>query len=114
MCALCQDADIRDEKLAVEEKLSLESTKPWVTCPEAVLLTYNGRLFEIGVDPTALSPGVHYAEVYGSDVKSPWRGPLFRVPITVCIPTEVSGMVCMPTESRKFHCMDGSKICANT
>lgn len=90
-----QDADIKTEKLAVEEKLSLESTKPWVTCPEGLLMTYNGRSFEIGVDPTALSPGVHYAEVRGVDMKSPWRGPLFRVPITVCIPTEVSRTIFM-------------------
>lgn len=39
--------------------------------------------FELRVDPTQLPPGLHYAEVHGSLPDQAWRGPLFRVPITV-------------------------------
>lgn len=42
--------------------------------------------FSIVVDPTNLCDGMHYYEVYGIDCKAPWRGPLFRVPITVTKP----------------------------
>lgn len=85
-----QDADVRKEKLAVEDRIRLVSSADWVTCPEGLLVTYNGRSFKIGVDSTHLSPGVHYAEVHGSDTQYPSRGILFRVPITVCIPLQVS------------------------
>ncbi|GMH33052.1 hypothetical protein BSKO_00886 [Bryopsis sp. KO-2023] len=85
---LHEDADVRDEKLAIEDRLSLKSTQPWLSCPEALLLPHNGRAFEVKVDPTGLKEGVHYAEVQGSDVAAPWRGPLFRVPVTVVVPGE--------------------------
>jgi tripeptidyl-peptidase-2 len=35
------------------------------------------------VDPSKLSDGLHYYEVYGIDCKAPWRGPIFRIPITI-------------------------------
>jgi len=39
--------------------------------------------FELRVDPSSLPPGLHYAEVHGLLPDQEWRGPLFRVPITV-------------------------------
>lgn len=41
------------------------------------------------MDPTTLDDGLHYFEVYGLDSKSPWRGPLFRIPITITKPQTV-------------------------
>lgn len=41
------------------------------------------------VNPTNLSNGVHYYEVYGVDCKAPERGPLFRIPITITKPVPV-------------------------
>lgn len=35
--------------------------------------------------------GVHYAEVTGTDSENEWRGPLFRVPVTVLVPEPVKG-----------------------
>lgn len=46
-------------------------------------------LCSVIVDPTSLGDGLHYYEVYGIDCKAPWRGPLFRVPITITKPTTV-------------------------
>lgn len=54
--------------------------------PQLLLLHHNGRGFEIKVDPTGLPPGLHYTEVLGVDSAADWRGPLFRVPITVIKP----------------------------
>jgi hypothetical protein len=45
----------------------------------------------IVVDPAKISSGLHYYEVYGIDYKAPWRGPIFRVPITVIKPITLSG-----------------------
>jgi len=85
---LHEDADVKTEKLNIEDKLSLESTIPWVTCPEGLLLTHNGRSFEVSVNPTGLPEGLHYAEVLAYDMLARWRGPLFRVPITVAMPVQ--------------------------
>lgn len=85
----CQDADVKSEKLAIEDRMKLVATADWVTCPEGLLVTYKGRAFDIEVDSTQLPPGVHYAEVQATDVQHPARGILFRVPVTVCIPIEV-------------------------
>ncbi|KAK6155687.1 hypothetical protein DH2020_009935 [Rehmannia glutinosa] len=44
---------------------------------------------DIIVDPTTLSNGLHYYEVYALDCKSPWRGPLFRIPVTITKPQSI-------------------------
>ncbi|KAH6555217.1 hypothetical protein KP509_1Z272900, partial [Ceratopteris richardii] len=74
-----------------EESIKLETKNPeWVRCPEYMLLTHNGRSFNIVVDPTRLTPGVHCSEVSGFDCKSSWRGPVFRIPITILKPVELT------------------------
>lgn len=83
---LHRDADVRDEKLAVEERLALRTTAPWVTAPASLLLPHNGRQVDVHVDTAALDEGVHYAEVEAWDMAAEWRGPLARVPVTVCVP----------------------------
>ena len=45
----------------------------------------------IVVNPANISSGLHYYEVYGIDYKAPWRGPIFRVPITVIKPITLLG-----------------------
>lgn len=74
----------------MEEHLSLASSAPaWASCPSHLLIHHSGRGFEIRVDPSSLPPGLHYAEVIATDDTAPWRGPLFRVPITVIKPLTV-------------------------
>ncbi len=73
------------QRLAVSETLELKSTAEWVQCGELLHLTHGGNRFEVFVDPTQLKPGVHYAEVQGSEKDQP-GGPVFRLPVTVIIP----------------------------
>ncbi|KAG2715893.1 hypothetical protein I3760_03G100000 [Carya illinoinensis] len=85
-----EDASNLEELVPFEECIELHSSeKAVVRAPEYLLLTYNGRSFNIVVDPTNLSEGLHYFELYGVDCKAPWRGPLFRIPVTITKPMAV-------------------------
>ncbi|XAR53659.1 Tripeptidyl-peptidase II [Bertholletia excelsa] len=79
-----EDASNLEQLVPFEECIELRSTgKACVKAPEYLLLTHNGRSFNVVVDPTSLSEGLHFYELYGIDCKAPWRGPLFRIPITI-------------------------------
>ncbi|XP_027363708.1 tripeptidyl-peptidase 2-like isoform X2 [Abrus precatorius] len=79
-----EDASKLEELAVFEECIALHSSdKTVVKAPEYLLLTHNGRTFNIFVDPTNLCDGLHYYEVCGTDCKAPWRGPVFRIPITI-------------------------------
>ncbi|XP_027110305.2 tripeptidyl-peptidase 2 isoform X1 [Coffea arabica] len=85
-----EDASNLDQVVPFEESIELHSTNEAVVrAPEYLLLTHNGRTFSIIVDPTNLSEGLHYYEVYGIDCKVPSRGPLFRIPVTITKPKVV-------------------------
>ncbi|XP_019058062.1 PREDICTED: tripeptidyl-peptidase 2-like [Tarenaya hassleriana] len=74
-----------------EECIELASTDEGVVrVPKYLLLTHNGRSFDVVVDPTNLSNGVHYFEVYGVNCKTPERGPVFRIPVTIIKPITVT------------------------
>uniref|UniRef100_A0A2P2LLV1 Tripeptidyl-peptidase 2 isoform X2 n=1 Tax=Rhizophora mucronata TaxID=61149 RepID=A0A2P2LLV1_RHIMU len=80
-----------EELVPFEECIELHSSeKAVVRTPEYLLLTHNGRSFNIVVDPTKLSHGLHYFEVCGIDCKAPWRGAVFRIPITITKPMSVN------------------------
>lgn len=82
-----EDASNLEQLVPFEECIELHSTGAAVVrAPEYLLLTHNGRTFNIVVDPSKLGDGLHYYEVYGIDCKAPWRGPVFRVPITITKP----------------------------
>ncbi|KAL9662725.1 hypothetical protein QQ045_027559 [Rhodiola kirilowii] len=79
------------ELVPFEECLEIVSTDPAIVkAASYLLLTHNGRSFNVVVDPTKLSDGLHYFEIYGVDCKAPWRGPLFRIPVTITKPTTVN------------------------
>ncbi|WRX16951.1 Peptidase S8/S53 domain - like 10 [Theobroma cacao] len=85
-----EDASKLEELVPFEECIELHSSDNTVVrAPEYLLLTHNGRSFNIVVDPTKLNDGLHYYEVYGIDCKAPSRGPLFRIPITITKPKVV-------------------------
>ncbi|GAB4814120.1 hypothetical protein N2152v2_001166 [Parachlorella kessleri] len=90
---LKEGSDTKSEKLAVETKLVLRSTVPWVKAPKLLLMHHGARNLEtedveesVQVDPTALPDGLHYGEVQGFDATAEWRGPLLRIPVTVIKP----------------------------
>ncbi|RXI08399.1 hypothetical protein DVH24_022543 [Malus domestica] len=79
-----------EDLVPFEECIELHSSeKAILRAPDFLLLTHNGRSFNIVVDPTNLSEGLHYFELYGVDCKAPWRGPLFRIPVTITKPIAV-------------------------
>ncbi|XP_078427505.1 tripeptidyl peptidase ii [Wolffia australiana] len=79
-----EDANKLEQLVPFEEYIQLHSTESSIIqIPEFLLLTHNGRTFSIVIDPSKLKEGLHYHEVYGTDCRAPWRGPLFRVPITI-------------------------------
>ncbi|KAB1210686.1 Tripeptidyl-peptidase 2 [Morella rubra] len=85
-----EDASNLDDLVPFEECIELHcSEKAVVRAPEYLLLTHNGRSFNMVVDPTNLGDGLHYFEVFGIDCKAPWRGPLFRIPVTITKPMAV-------------------------
>ncbi|KAK1307536.1 hypothetical protein QJS10_CPA09g01678 [Acorus calamus] len=60
-----EDASNLEQLVPFEECIQLHSSeKSVVRTPEYLLLTNNGRTFNIIVDPTDLSDGLHYYEVY--------------------------------------------------
>ncbi|XP_062222524.1 tripeptidyl-peptidase 2 [Phragmites australis] len=81
-----------EQLVPFEECLQLHSTDSSVVqIPEYILVTHNGRSFNIVVNPANISSGLHYYEVCGIDYRAPWRGPIFRVPITVIKPITLLG-----------------------
>ncbi|KAK1382100.1 hypothetical protein POM88_019835 [Heracleum sosnowskyi] len=85
------DANNMEQLVPFEECIELHSTgEAVVKAPGFLLLTHNGRTFNIVVDRTNLSDGLHYYEVYGVDYNAPWCGPLFRIPITITKPISIA------------------------
>ncbi|GAU32394.1 hypothetical protein TSUD_44370 [Trifolium subterraneum] len=73
-----EDADKFEDLVVFEECIELHSSDNTVVKAPDIL-----------VDPSNLCDGLHYYEVYGIDCKAPWRGPLFRIPITITKPVAV-------------------------
>ncbi|QDU98736.1 S8 family serine peptidase [Lignipirellula cremea] len=73
------------ERQSLDMRFRLRPTADWVRCGEFLAMNSSGRRFEALIDPTALAPGAHYAEIEGIDTAHPERGPVFRVPVTAII-----------------------------
>ena len=80
----------------------LSTTARWIQAPDRTLIMHGGRGFDIRVDPTGLSPGLHTAEVWGRDQNAADSdgGPLFRFPVTVVVPEPpVAPVASMPAST---------------
>ncbi|KAJ3325037.1 tripeptidyl-peptidase II Tpp2 [Blyttiomyces sp. JEL0837] len=77
-------------KLQYEAQVALVSTQQWISAPEFVMLANSGRQFMISVDPTELDAGFHFGEILGYDTNQRSAGPLFRIPVTVCKPDNLT------------------------
>uniref|UniRef100_A0A914NZ10 Peptidase S8/S53 domain-containing protein n=1 Tax=Panagrolaimus davidi TaxID=227884 RepID=A0A914NZ10_9BILA len=70
-------------------KLSHGSEKDFIKFPKYCQIPSSN--FNIHVDPTFLEAGkVHYAQIIGINPENPKLGPLFRIPITVIIPEQIT------------------------
>ncbi|BFZ00765.1 hypothetical protein BsWGS_03804 [Bradybaena similaris] len=79
-------------KIQFQVAFCLTCTQAWVQLPTSFLLMNASRSFNIKVDPRGLPEGVHYAEIRAYESCNVERGPLFRVPITVIIPTRITDL----------------------
>ena len=80
-------------KIDFEMKCNMKCDESWVTIPEHLLLTNNGRSFKVAVDPTGLPPGLHTAQVCGTDSDHPESGVVWYLPITITKPMDVERIV---------------------
>ncbi|KAL7749119.1 hypothetical protein RI367_005524 [Sorochytrium milnesiophthora] len=78
--------DSNNDKLDFDMRLALVATKPWVKAPAFVHFNTGGRTVPIQVDPTALAPGLHVAEIQAWDTANHDKGILFKIPVAVCKP----------------------------
>ncbi|XP_046339901.1 tripeptidyl-peptidase 2-like [Haliotis rufescens] len=78
------------EKIEFNIQFSLVCEASWVQCPAHLELMNVSRTFSVKVDPRGLPEGDHFTEVCGYDVQNIQKGPLFRVPITVIVPSRVT------------------------
>lgn len=70
---------------ALQLKAALLTSAPWIVAPEFLHFGGNGRSFEIHVDPTKLTTGLHSGSVKGYDSEKPGHL-LFEVPVVVTKP----------------------------
>ncbi|KAK2143639.1 hypothetical protein LSH36_824g01029 [Paralvinella palmiformis] len=80
----------QQHKIEFNVRISLVSTVTWAACPTHIVLMNQARAFSLKVDARGLPPGAHFGQILGFDVSCPAKGPLFRVPITVVVPVELS------------------------
>ncbi|KAJ3351651.1 tripeptidyl-peptidase II Tpp2 [Allomyces javanicus] len=81
-------------KLAIDLRLALVATAPWVRVPAFATLTHEGRGIPVEVDTPALGTGLHVAAIEAWDTTAPKsKGPLFTVPVTVCKPVRITDTV---------------------
>ena len=81
----------KKDMIDFETKFKLVSDQPsWASSATNFVVASKVREFKVTIDTSELAPGEHYAHIYGYDAKSPERGPLFRVPISVTKPAPMS------------------------
>jgi tripeptidyl-peptidase-2 len=81
-------ADNLTVRAAFEDRLTLHSTAPWLSCPAALTLTHGGRAFALKADLTGVAPGeMRCAEILAvASGAAGALGPVFRVPVTLVRP----------------------------
>ncbi|KAI6191117.1 Tripeptidyl-peptidase 2 [Aphelenchoides bicaudatus] len=78
-------------KIGFERKIALVSNAPYIHHTNFLFVSNKTAPFQLRVDPTGLEKGkVHFTEVVGFDTENHALGPLFRLPITIIVPEEIS------------------------
>ncbi|OQV18364.1 Tripeptidyl-peptidase 2 [Hypsibius exemplaris] len=83
--------------------LVLSSSEDWVHSSEFIDVSTGKKGFKVEVKTSGLRPGLHTASVHAHDATKPEKGPIFSVPVTVCVAdrkvdwtVEQSGVVFKP------------------
>lgn len=92
-----------DRKINFQMSLCLTSDVSWVLVPKYLELMYMARNFNIKVDPSGLSPGVHTTTVRAYDVKNTAKGPVFTFEVTVVRPVKTDGSGSLSYENVNFN-----------
>ncbi|XP_055333690.1 tripeptidyl-peptidase 2-like isoform X2 [Paramacrobiotus metropolitanus] len=66
--------------------VALSTTADWVRSAEFVTISTGKKTFKAEVKTSHLAPGLHTASILGHDARYFDKGPVFVVPVTVCIP----------------------------
>lgn len=77
-------------KIAFKMRLTLICNAAYVSCPSHLDMSNMARSFFIRIDSSGLTTGVHSASIDAYDVTCVEKGPVFRVPITIVQPQEVT------------------------
>lgn len=79
------------KKINFNIKVILSCKGQFVRCPSHLDLSNLARVFAIKIDSSGLPEGVHHTVINGYDSSCVNKGPIFRIPITVVVPSEVMG-----------------------
>lgn len=79
-----------DKKIYYNQKFVLTCCSTYVVHPTHLDLSYGSRMFQINIDTSTLPLGLHCTYLMGFDVKCVEKGPVFKVPILIIQPKEVT------------------------
>ncbi|KAI1720264.1 subtilase family domain-containing protein [Ditylenchus destructor] len=78
-------------KVAFNRHVILSCNDSYIKHPKVLELMNEKRVIQVRIDASGLEKGIiHYSEIRGYDSDNPQLGPLFRVPVTVVVPLEVT------------------------
>ncbi|KAL3846837.1 hypothetical protein ACJMK2_017791 [Sinanodonta woodiana] len=85
-----EDKMDKADKISFKMQFRLISDATWVKHPDHLELMNTSRSISVIVDPKGLPEGSHYTEICAFDISAVKKGPIFRIPVTVIVPSKVS------------------------
>lgn len=77
-------------KINFNLKISLVCNSTFVSHPTHLDLSNMARVFSVKIDTHHLGPGIHATHIDAYDITNVAKGPVFKIPVTVVIPDELS------------------------